>query len=266
VNRSLLEPEGVIADAAPRALRPRDVELWRVDLDAASPETVRQLRATLSSDEEARAQRFCFERDRWRFIVARGLLRQLLASYVDRSPVDLLFRYGENGKPELAFPPQSLHFNLSHSERMAVYAFSLEGPVGIDIERIREMPDWASIAATCFHPSEVAAMRDLAEPARRLAFFRAWTRQEALLKATGVGLGGASALGGARAGDRQNSPYVSYRLHSIDAGDDFAVALATPVRVARAHCHAIDLADGTGCSAAQTFNLNEHNLSRSVRL
>jgi 4'-phosphopantetheinyl transferase len=264
MNHGLLDSATLGADpwsADARTLRPREVDLWRVDLDAASPDALRQLRSTLSSDEESRAQRFCFERDRWRFVVARGMLRQLVASYLDCAPTDVFFRYGANGKPELAFPAAPIHFNVSHSERLAVYAFTREAPVGIDVEKIRDLPDWASIAATCFRHNEVEAMHHQPELVRRLEFFRAWTRQEALLKAAGVGLAGATALAGG-AGDT----FPSYRLQPIDVGEEYAATLAAPFVVERANCRRVDLADSARRTDPQTFNLNQPNLSRSVRL
>lgn len=168
-------------------LRARDVDLWRVPLDAQPDEWVEQLGGTLSEDEQSRAEGFHFERDCRRFVVGRGLLRVLLGRYVDRAPEDLVFTYGPNGKPYLA--GEDVHFNLAHSEGLAVFAFTRAGDVGLDLERVRELPDWPAITATCF-PADERRRVQRAAPTDRLAeFFRAWTRQEARLKAAGTGLG-----------------------------------------------------------------------------
>src|SRR5881397_1867586 len=57
--------------------------------------------ATLSEDERNRSARFRFERDRRRFVVARGALRDLLGRYLDIDPGQIRFIYNAFGKPEL---------------------------------------------------------------------------------------------------------------------------------------------------------------------
>src|SRR5947209_19745515 len=102
--------------AAPRsiALGRRDVHVWSVDLD---PPTAgaEALAATLSSDERDRAARFHFDRDRRRFVHARGALRSVLAAYVNATPSELSFAYGAHGKPALGGNYAGrLSFNVSH--------------------------------------------------------------------------------------------------------------------------------------------------------
>src|SRR5882724_11146024 len=55
-----------------------EVHSWCASLDV-PPETSARLYATLTPDERTRSARFQFERDQQRFIVARGVLRDLLA-------------------------------------------------------------------------------------------------------------------------------------------------------------------------------------------
>lgn len=167
-----------------------EVALWRVVLDDVSDRAFADLAASLSADECERAAAFRFERDRRRFTVARGVLRALVAGYTGADAASLLFHYGENGKPSLAGAEEgALSFNLSHSEGLAVYAFTLEGQVGVDIERRRHLPEREHIAASCLLPRERAAVQQAPAARREEAFFEAWTRQEALLKALGIGLG-----------------------------------------------------------------------------
>jgi len=113
------------------ALVPDAIHVWcaGLDLDA---ETMRACRAVLSPDEQARAARFVFERDRTRFVAARGTLRFLLGQYVNCAPQDLAFVYGAQGKPAL---PDSggLAFNLSHSQGLGVWAFGCDRALGVDV-------------------------------------------------------------------------------------------------------------------------------------
>jgi 4'-phosphopantetheinyl transferase len=165
-----------------------DVHVWRASLEASASARSR-FEATLSGDELDRANRFHFERDRRRFIVARGVLRILLGEYLRTVPQALTFEYGSHGKPALADRHRgTITFNVSHSGELALFAFSRRGDIGIDIEAIRPMPDGDNIAARFFSAREVARFQALPHEAREEAFFRCWTRKEAYVKAVGDGL------------------------------------------------------------------------------
>lgn len=163
------------------------IDVWCAALDLAAEELAR-LEQTLAADERQRAGRFVFERDRSRFVAARGLLRQILAAYAGTSPEALRFRYSAKGKPALEGAEAGLEFNLAHSHGLALYAIAWRRPVGVDLERIREDVDIEGIAGRFFSPEEAAALRAMPEAERVQAFFRCWTRKEALLKAWGEGL------------------------------------------------------------------------------
>jgi 4'-phosphopantetheinyl transferase len=170
-------------------IRPIDhVDLWTVSLTVDS-EQYDRLSQSLSTDEIARADRFKFERDRRRFVVGRGALRRILASYLERDPKSIHFVYGPHGKPMLADAATSggLEFNASGSDELAVCAVTAGRPVGVDIELCRPIAD-GDLPDQCLTPAERTALSAL-EPARRLAgFYRLWTLKEAFLKATGDGL------------------------------------------------------------------------------
>jgi 4'-phosphopantetheinyl transferase len=166
-----------------------DIHVWRAALDL-SPLRVQGLRQILTSDEQGRAERFCFQKDREHFIVARVLLRSILALYLDIEPGQLRFCYNPYGKPALSTQSggQDLQFNLSHSHGLALFAVGRHREVGIDIERI--VPDLAGeqIAERFFSPGEVARLRALSKELQLAAFFSCWTRKEAYIKARGEGL------------------------------------------------------------------------------
>ncbi len=165
------------------------IHVWHAWQDREEAALV-QLRNTLSPEEIARADRFHFVNDRNRFVVARGLLRELLGGYLQRAPSSVEFSYGQHGKPSLAGrdAASGLSFNLSHSAGLVAYAFARERNLGIDVEHLR--PDSASddIAARYFSAHEVNDLRTLPPEARVQGFFDCWTRKEAYLKATGMGL------------------------------------------------------------------------------
>lgn len=150
----------------------------------------RRLWTFLSPDEQARAERFRFAVHRDRFVVARARLREILGALLGVAPGRLAFGYGARGKPSLArpFAAEDLRFNLSHADGLALYAIARRREVGVDVERVRPLPDAEDIAARFFSTQEQAALRSLAAPKREEAFFACWTRKEAYLKATGDGL------------------------------------------------------------------------------
>jgi 4'-phosphopantetheinyl transferase len=164
------------------------IHVWCASLQRSTFE-IEQLAASLSQDERTRASRFHFPHHQRRFIVARGLLRRLLADYLQLDPSQIEFSYTQRGKPEIA-KDSLLQFNLSHSEELVVYAFCWHHPVGVDIEYIRLASDIEQIADRFFTKWEYDRLRSLPPAEQTLAFFRCWTRKEAYLKACGDGIAG----------------------------------------------------------------------------
>ncbi|MDT8306295.1 MAG: 4'-phosphopantetheinyl transferase superfamily protein [Anaerolineae bacterium] len=170
------------------ALPDDEVHVWLVTLDR--PEArVAALAAQLSADELERAERFYRERARNRFIVARGLLRTIVGSYLDAPPPSLRFALNAHGKPVLAsHAAAALSFNISHSSGLALFAMTKERAVGVDIERLRSDLDYKRLARRFFSPAEFAQFAALPEEVKRDAFFHCWTRKEAYIKGQGVGI------------------------------------------------------------------------------
>jgi 4'-phosphopantetheinyl transferase len=166
-----------------------EVHVWRASLDHSSSQ-VDRFRETLDCDERSRADRFCFSRDRERFIVARGVLRALLGRYLNRAPESLAFSYGTHGKPVLdsESDADAIRFNLSHSHGTALYAVTRGREIGVDLEFIRSDLEAEQIAERFFSHSENVTLRALPLRLRKYAFFLCWTRKEAYIKARGEGL------------------------------------------------------------------------------
>jgi len=144
--------------------------------------------ALLDDEERERAARFVRPPDRHRFVLAHAALRLFLARCLDVRPAAVRYESGVHGKPRLGPGLPSLEFNLSHSGGSGAVAVTRDRPVGVDVERLRDMPDALSIADTHFSAAERAALRSLPRGGQQDAFFRCWTRKEAILKATGEGL------------------------------------------------------------------------------
>jgi 4'-phosphopantetheinyl transferase len=177
--------------APPGTIARGEVHLWAWSF--AERESPRQEDLRLLDDgERARTARFRFVPDRVRYSVCHAQMRRVLASYLERSPESLVFREGPGGKPELVSSPgggpgeRVLRFNLSHSKSVGVLAVALEMKIGIDVEDIR--PIEPGVAERYFSTAELAGMRPLEGQKWLDAFYRCWTRKEAILKAEGVGL------------------------------------------------------------------------------
>ncbi|MBC6473153.1 MAG: 4'-phosphopantetheinyl transferase superfamily protein [Hormoscilla sp. GM102CHS1] len=187
---------------APADLQPSSdvVHVWRANLNLPEQQIL-QLLPTLSEDEQQRAARFYFQRDRLHFIAARGILRNILGNYLSIAASQVKFSYSPSGKPALdeansvtSFPRLclgtcKLEFNLSHSHGLALYAIALDREIGIDLEYIRDL-EAEQLAKRFFSHREYTAISSVAPQEQPRVFFHYWTCKEAYLKATGDGLVG----------------------------------------------------------------------------
>jgi 4'-phosphopantetheinyl transferase len=162
------------------------VQVWRASLLRPTGD-VASLYQLLDPVERSRAASFINERDRRRFVVARGTLRTLLGEYTDTAPADVLLCVLPGGKPALA-RDSGLHFNLSHCGERALFAFA-DYEVGIDVERVGHHREMEGVAAHFFAPDEADAFRRLTGYDQARFFCRTWVRKEAYLKATGDAFG-----------------------------------------------------------------------------
>ena len=106
-------------------LEANDVHVWSLFLDLPEAE-LHRLQGVISAEETALAERFIFPPDRRRYLAAHGLLRLVVAGYLDTIPAAVTFRRNADGKPRLAHP-ERLRFNLSHSGALAA---TKPSPVG----------------------------------------------------------------------------------------------------------------------------------------
>lgn len=142
----------------------------------------------LSEQELDRAGRLRFAEDRSRFVQAHRFLREVLGAYLGLEPREVRFTYGRNGKPELGSGGGRPRFNLSHSSDVSILAVTRDTDCGVDVERVRDLPDADEIARRFFTAREFEAYQELAAARGLEAFFTFWTCKEAFVKAIGEGL------------------------------------------------------------------------------
>jgi 4'-phosphopantetheinyl transferase len=163
-----------------------EAHVWRADL-ALNECFQNSFLKLLSPDEKNRAKKFRFAKDSQNFIVARGILRSLISKYLEINPAEVSFRYSDFGKPSIA-NNHSLQFNISHSQNIALFAFTKKFNIGVDVEFVNPDVEVKEIAASFFSKNEIKNLLALPEQQQTLGFFYCWTRKEAFIKAVGEGL------------------------------------------------------------------------------
>jgi len=209
--------------------------VWRADLTQVDDEVC----GLLCDQERARAERILRELDRQLWRRSRGLLRALLGRYLQEDPRVLRFSVGSHGKPALtadaidskptprrsSIEPARFSFNMAHSGRLALYAFSESGAVGVDVEVARREIDEVAIAGRVFGSARARCLEGLDPAVRRQEFLRMWACHEAELKCLGVGIGRADLANETR------RPWIA----ELEPGPGAAGAVATE-RPARELC------------------------------
>jgi 4'-phosphopantetheinyl transferase len=156
--------------AATFALAASDIHVWRINTHGGAhgePEDPdRSAGPPLERAIQAKAS-------------ARRVQLDILAAYAPGASL----AHDPNGKPLVA--GQDIHVSASYTLDVALFALAVR-PLGIDVERQREIIGAEAIARSYFTPAEYARWR--AERAPRLRFLEYWTRKEAYLKALGRGL------------------------------------------------------------------------------
>lgn len=168
------------------ALTGDDVHLRFIDVRSRDAATLADALSHLDDEERAHAERLALAEVRARFVLVRSALRRILGRYLERAPHALDFVTGPHGKRALA--DAALSFNLSHAGDYALIAITKRWPLGVDIERISSARAWTDIAERFYSEHEQAQLTVLPEAEREGAFFRVWSRKEAVVKALGEGL------------------------------------------------------------------------------
>jgi len=139
--------------------------------------------ALLSQDEQNRLARYTHPSKANQYLISHVMLRCLLAERLDRSVASLNFIYGNRDKPLLV--DAAIHFNLSHGEGISIIGIS-DQQIGVDVEPIDRKADHEALTERFFSDAEKSWIE--AQQHKERAFFEIWTRKEAVLKASGLGI------------------------------------------------------------------------------
>ncbi|MBK9146343.1 MAG: 4'-phosphopantetheinyl transferase superfamily protein [Flavobacteriales bacterium] len=174
-----------LAGDLPRLDAGGEVQLLFATLTACKGEGARLL-SVLDEDERARAARFRFAEDRERFVLGHGLLRDVLAGALPADPASIRFVRGPHGKPYIEGAP--MHFNFSDTKDAVLVGTAQGLEIGVDLETLHRRVDHKAVAGHHFTPAEVDELNGIPGEARKRRFLELWTRKEAVLKASGVGI------------------------------------------------------------------------------
>jgi 4'-phosphopantetheinyl transferase len=147
-------------------------------------------------------------------VVARGILRDLLSGFTGTPPQKLKFEYGSAGKPSLV--DHDIHFNISHSAELGLFAFAPDRAVGVDVENERPVRRLLDVAQRFMSEDEVRTLAATDPDQRDAMFLRSWVVREARLKAEGRSVWSGQ--------DNTNAGNLTHKLFSPRPGYIAAVA------------------------------------------
>jgi 4'-phosphopantetheinyl transferase len=172
--------------------------VWWARRQDAAPRLV----GLLDPAERERWAGYRSDADRERFLVGCGLAKAAIAARTGQRPADVSLdrtcrQCGRpHGKPSVrpdGTPSGGLELSVAHSGDLVAVAVAM-APVGVDVEQLdgrrHELGggDSASLARMVLAEPERAALAAVHPSGRARAFLVAWTRKEAVTKATGDGL------------------------------------------------------------------------------
>ncbi len=162
------------------------IDYFLVDVHKQSTIQLNEAIAILTPSEDSRRKAFKNEKLRNRYAIRTAMFRILLANQIGCDIKDLVINQNKYGKPFIA--DRSLHFNVSYSDDLAIYAFSNRDELGVDIEKLVPFPDETETAKHVMTSDEYSRYRCLDGELATQFFYQIWTAKESYLKLLGVGL------------------------------------------------------------------------------
>ena len=190
-----------------------DIEVWRLNC-AHRRDAGRVFDSALDAAERARLRIMRDAGARLRFSAGRWLVRHALARRLGCTEAEVALAVDAHGRPSPI--GGGIDFNLSHAGSLVVLAVGTVR-VGVDVETTNRPRDWRAIARRFFSAVEVAAIEACDEAGQRTAFFRAWVRKEAFVKALGTGI--ATGFGRFDVSVGPRPALLGARIDGVDAGE-----------------------------------------------
>lgn len=162
------------------------VEIHALDqFERLSRQSFDKMMVLVPQETRNRINRFIRWEDAQRTLTAELLVRLVACSRLNLRNTDLVFIKNQYNKPFLSIAGNLL-FNISHSGRWVVAAFSEYVDVGVDVEEIKKTD--FGIAKRFFSKDEYRYIMERPEKCRHETFYDLWTLKESYIKAVGKGM------------------------------------------------------------------------------
>ncbi|MEV6606189.1 4'-phosphopantetheinyl transferase superfamily protein [Kutzneria sp. NPDC051319] len=206
--------------------------------------------AMLDAEERLRAAKLASTPAGDTFVTSRATQRLVGSHYLGIPPGDIVTDRtcthcdtgARHGRPR--FRDAAIDYSVSHTEHWVIMAVTDGGLVGVDIEDLRAAPDPAGLARACLTTDERRHFDAIAEPDRAPWLVSAWTRKEAAMKLTGLGLRAPpkhlDVSGPTVATAIPRWPSAAVHLRDLPAPVGHLAALATTVPVLSVHSATLD--------------------------
>lgn len=166
-----------------QVLSNQDIHIWMIAINE-SEETF--FWSLLNDQEKEKANRYKISKPRREFIITRGLLKKLLGQYLSLNVIEINLEVTDHGKPFFK-NAENIYFNISHSENLGVIAFTKNSEMGVDVEYMEEIKNYEDLVKRFFSKAEYEQFTKLKKNMQKKAFYTAWTKKEAYIKAIGYG-------------------------------------------------------------------------------
>ncbi|WP_257668208.1 4'-phosphopantetheinyl transferase family protein [Parapedobacter tibetensis] len=228
---------------------PAQIQVWVIHAPEFMKTHGQDHTAILNEDEQLRSNRFFQQRHADRFTAGRIALRFILAGLLDTHPKSINLVNNERRKLFIgAQHGKTLHFNLSYAGDYILIAIDRDAPVGLDIEQLNTGFEIEPMLTGCFSANEIEFISGVSDNGQHHRFFALWTRKEAILKLTGLGIGdhlpwfevldGSQSTEASTIGGR---PQQDIHVRSFEMPQGYIGSLATEHRHATIAFHKFDV-------------------------
>ena len=163
------------------------IQLWMAEFHQ---KDYRSCWLLLDESERARSGQFKIEQVRQQYVITKGILKQLLARYMDVQPETIKFEWSEYGKPYVVGEGErdGVVFNISHSGNKLAIVIGFRQELGVDIEQWKQRIHFPDLVKRYFAVDEIEYWDALPEHVRQKAFYDLWAKKESFVKAVGRGI------------------------------------------------------------------------------
>lgn len=170
-------------------VKKNEIHLWMVKPNEINFSDFRsKFKYLLNKDELEKSETYRLVSDNINYFISKCFVKHLLSRYLNIEAIDLRFRLGNMGKPEV-FNDKGVKFNLSHTKGLIVCAVSLDKDIGCDAEYSRIKNNATLIAENCFSNAEIDYLHGLPYNQRAERFLDLWVLKESYIKAKGLCVG-----------------------------------------------------------------------------